>query len=193
MKENDLKSFKFRGVALRTHPLSPGRETGLPSAHNASNIKAQTNAQPALIRAMTEGDVKAVMPIEIASFEDPWTPLAFLADLQHNPCASYLVAYDEGQNVIGYIGWWRKPESVHIMRLAVSIDARRMGLGRALVGRAFVDAAECGKHFVQLDVRARNVIARKFYETLGFQEVETVAGYYGNDDAVRMAAPAQQP
>lgn len=142
------------------------------------------------IRSLAEADLGAVMAIEVSSFRDPWTPLAFALDLRHNPCARYTAALVNGE-VAGYLGWWSTPEGAAIVRVAVDPACRKAGVGRALVEQAAERARVEGHTVLTLEVRAGNTSARTFYARLGFQEASVRAAYYDDppDDAVVMALP----
>ena len=143
-----------------------------------------------VVRPLTEDDLGAVMGIEVASFRDAWTPLAFGLDVRHNPCARYSVAVVEGQ-VAGYLGWWSTPEGAAIVRVAVDPARRGAGVGRILVEQAARRARKEGADVLTLEVRESNAGARAFYERLGFQEVARRANFYDDppEDAVLMALP----
>lgn len=142
------------------------------------------------VRRMTESDLGSVMAIEIASFKDPWTPLAFALDMRHNPCAQYLVAVEDGV-LAGYLGWWNTPEGAVIVRVAVDPRGRKGGVGRLLVNYAAECACSQGCEMMALEVRAANEGARAFYERMGFQETALRENYYDDpvDDAVVMVRP----
>lgn len=146
-----------------------------------------------VVRPMAEEDIKAVMPMEIASFPDPWTPLAYALELSSNPCARYTVAEDGAGEVVGCMGWWKTPRGASVTHVVVAPEHRREGVGRALMDEAFARAAEAGCDCALLEVRAQNAGARSFYTRLGFQEVEVMEGYYSGpkDDAVVMAMPLE--
>lgn len=131
---------------------------------------------------MTEDDLGEVMPIELAAFPDPWTPLAYTTELRHNPSARYVVARDESGALSGYVGWWYAPDSASIAHIAVDERARRGGLGRALLEHACNAAAREGKEAMLLQVRRKNDGARAFYQALGFQQVDVSEHYYTNPD-----------
>ena len=143
---------------------------------------------PIVLRPLAEADLGAVMGIEIASFRDPWTPLAFALDVRHNPQAHYSTALCDGQ-VAGYIGWWDTPEGAVIVRVAVDSLSRGVGVGRALVERTARDARRVGCSMLLLEVRASNENARAFYAHLGFEEACVRSGYYDDppDDGIVMA------
>lgn len=162
-------------------------ETPLGFSGHDSLCERGATGLPLSMRPLVEGDLGAVMGIEIASFPDPWTPLAFALDLRHNPCAHYEVAVLQGA-VIGYLGWWCTSQGAVIVRIAVDATRRKTGAGRALVERCARHACELGCATLLLEVRAANEGARVFYRRLGFEEASVLAGFYADppDDAVVM-------
>lgn len=135
-----------------------------------------------LVRAMRESHLGAVMAIEIESFPDPWTPVAYASEIRHNGQARYVVAIDRAGEVKAYAGWWLMPEDAVIMRIAVSRDARRKGVGKLLVQCAIRDAVENGKRSVKLTVRQSNMGAHAFYKAMGFEAIGLAERYYTNPD-----------
>lgn len=141
----------------------------------------------AKIRPMLEDDLSGVMPIEIASFEDAWTPLAFALELRHNPCARYVVAVGEDGAIAGYAGYWNTPRGAAILKIATAPQARSAGIGSALLESVLEAARREGLRAARLDVRASNAVAQAFYRKHGFQREGTQPMYYGDEDAVIMA------
>lgn len=141
------------------------------------------------IRPMREGDIGAVMAIQMASFGDPWTPFAFALELRHNPCARYAVAVDSAGDTIGYAGWWEMKECASLVQIATAPAARRQGVAHALLAHVLSLAAEAGCPYLQLEVRSRNEGARAFYRAEGFVQVDARPGYYRSpdDDAIVLA------
>ena len=192
--------WKYAGPAFGSAPEA------LPKMHDAQAealpcdgpplASAEASARPpapaVAVRPLAEQGLGAVMAIEIASFRDPWTPLAFALDLRHNPCAHYTAAFTES-GLAGYLGWWGAPEGAAIVRVAVDPARRKAGVGRALVEQAVRDARAGGHGVLTLEVRAGNAQARGFYARLGFQEVAVRPAYYEDppDDAVVMALPLE--
>lgn len=98
----------------------------------------------------------------------------------------YLVAADEGR-VVGWLELHRAPaerlEHVAILTLAVAPNARRRGVGRALMRAAYAWCRRVGALKVSLNVRASNRGAVALYESEGFElegrernQVRLVAG-----------------
>ncbi len=143
------------------------------------------------VSPMTEEDLGEVMKIELASFPDPWTPLAYATEIRHNPLSHYVVARNNNGDLCGYIGWWDAPDASTIAHIAVDPHMRRSGAGRVLVDYACEIAATAGKQVMLLQVRSKNVGARAFYEKLGFAQADISKNYYTNpdDDGIIMMRP----
>ena len=147
-----------------------------------------------VVRAMEERDLVYVMPIEIDSFPDPWAPIAFLSDMQHNPRARYYVAL-LNEVVCGYLALWETSRGAEILKLAVAQNSREKGVGTLLVSTA-LEHLSCSKEngYVRVLVRASNVIAQEFYLRFGFAYVERFPQYYNAppEDALAFVFPVQQ-
>jgi|SRR5580692_10722039 ribosomal protein S18 acetylase RimI-like enzyme len=114
-----------------------------------------------------------------------WTP----ARVQHFICgtdSSVVVARREGR--IAAFGIMHYGDEVaHLNLLAVATAHRRQGLGRQLMRWLTTTAIEAGVFRINLEVRSRNEEARIFYESLGFDALNVVQGYYqGREAALRM-------
>jgi ribosomal-protein-alanine N-acetyltransferase len=75
-------------------------------------------------------------------------------------------------------------DEAEILTLAVMPEARRAGLGRALVGAAVEAAAARGAVAMLLEVAEGNAAARGLYAGLGFVLVGRRRRYYGDEDAL---------
>jgi ribosomal-protein-alanine N-acetyltransferase len=75
----------------------------------------------------------------------------------------------------------------HLSLLAVQPGYQRQRVGRQLLEWLEASARTAGIFKVDLELRATNDGARKFYAKLGFQEIGRKTAYYdGREDAVRM-------
>jgi ribosomal-protein-alanine N-acetyltransferase len=76
----------------------------------------------------------------------------------------------------------------HLNLLAVAPQYRRQGLGRQLLNWLTATAIEAGVFRINLELRTNNGGARAFYESLGFDQLGVVQGYYqGREAALRMS------
>jgi len=76
-----------------------------------------------------------------------------------------------------------------LLSMAVVPEARRQGLGRALMAQLEhrLDEHDCAE--VHLEVRASNVTAQSLYRAVGFRDSGRRAGYYSDtgEDALLMS------
>ena len=78
-------------------------------------------------------------------------------------------------------------DHAHLNLLAVEAGHQRRGLGRRLLSWLHDSARVAGTFDLSLELRANNVGARRFYESLGYQAGDLIPGYYqGLEDAQRM-------
>ena len=82
---------------------------------------------------MSTHHVEAVSQIEAQSFASPWSRASFDAEL-YNPRARYIIAL-EGEEVVGYAGYWRVFEEAHVTNIAIRPDRRGLGYGRHLMDK----------------------------------------------------------
>jgi ribosomal-protein-alanine N-acetyltransferase len=76
----------------------------------------------------------------------------------------------------------------HLNLLAVAPSHRRLGLGRQLMNWLTATAIEAGVFRIDLELRRDNCAARAFYQSLGFDQLGVVHGYYqGRESALRMS------
>jgi len=139
-----------------------------------------------IIREFKRPDVKRVLEIEMASFDDPY-PANILVDI-YNLGAGFLVA-QENNRVLGYIIFWIKFEDEgHIISIAVDKNYRRLEVGSKLVETSIEVFKKFEVKIIKLEVRVGNKGARKFYSKLGFKEEKIVENYYEDlEDAVIMS------
>ena len=79
-------------------------------------------------------------------------------------------------------------DRAHLNLLAVEGGHQRRGLGRRLMGWLHDSALVAGTFELGLELRANNVGARRFYESLGYKAGALIPGYYqGLEDAQRMS------
>ena len=127
-------------------------------------------------------DLGGLLAVEQASFLNPWTRDMYVAELR-NPEVSYLlVAKDSAGRVVGFCGFWRVVDEIHINNLAVLPEYRRQGIASMILGRVFAEGRRAGAGRATLEVRRSNEIARRLYERFGFTVAGVRRGYYRNPD-----------
>ena len=115
-----------------------------------------------------------------------WMPQRVAAHIR-SPDSNVLTAWVEGR-LTGFAIMQFYDEHAHLNLLAVDPAARRFGIGRQLLAWLEETALAGGIFTITLEVRAGNVGARRFYQALGYQETDSLPGYYsGRETAIRMA------
>jgi ribosomal-protein-alanine N-acetyltransferase len=156
--------------------------------------------QPYLIRAMHTIDVPRVSYIEMRSFTMPWSPMAYLHEINHNPNAAMAVIqaplpeeapwYIEHE-LMAFAGLWQRRRRAHISTLASHPDYRGRGFGELILVAMIAKAIAIGVKQVTLDVRVSNVVAQNLYRKYEFDYANLQVGYYSDDgeDAYLMIIP----
>jgi ribosomal-protein-alanine acetyltransferase len=135
------------------------------------------------LRPATERDLEAIMALETSIFvTDAWSSSAMRQELVASH--SYYLVAERGGRVVAYSGLRAVPggTDADIQSIAVAPDARRHGLGGALMGAMIAEAARRGALEVFLEVRADNPGAQQLYEGLGFEAIAVRPRYYQPDD-----------
>ena len=108
----------------------------------------------------------------------PWSADDF-ADLKKSGCE--IIA---SQN--GFIVYRTTLDEAEIITIGVHPDARRTGIGSALLGVMEADLKKNGVKHIFLEVAADNAPARALYEQNGFVQIGVRPRYYDGVDAIMM-------
>jgi ribosomal-protein-alanine acetyltransferase len=126
-------------------------------------------------RPLAPGDLGYVAALEAQIHAAPWT----LGNFRDALAAGYStrVAEREGR-IIAYGVLMLAPGEAQILNVSVVPDARREGLGRALVEQFIHDARRLGAEQCFLEVRVSNRAAIALYESAGFTRIARRTAYY---------------
>jgi [ribosomal protein S18]-alanine N-acetyltransferase len=148
------------------------------------------------IRAMTDGDVRAVVEIERGSYQFPWSEGIFRDCLRVGYVCRVVLS---GEELIGYGIMSTGAGEAHILNLCVRESYRCRGIGRTLLEHLLARAGTAGSSEAYLEVRPSNTAAIRLYQTLGFEPIGVRRGYYqalgGREDAavLRLALRGRRP
>ena len=138
----------------------------------------------ASIRPMRAGDVPAVVLIERAAYQFPWSEGIFRDCLRVGYVCRVVAA---GEDVAGYGVMSVGAGEAHVLNLCIAEAHRCRGLGRQLLRSLLECAGSAGAAEVFLEVRPSNITAIRLYLALGFEQVGMRRGYYqavnGREDA----------
>ncbi len=136
------------------------------------------------IRSLRYSDLPQVIAIERRAFPTPWSLAMFVLELS-KPSGICLAVTESGR-IVGYLICSRYDQAWHLMNVAVDPDARRRGLGSALLAAMIERAGEDAPY--TLEVRTSNFGAIAMYERFGFRAAGTRRRYYTDtgEDALIM-------
>lgn len=128
------------------------------------------------LRALKSSDVEALVLLEARAQPLPWTRAQLEEELAHDD-ARVRGAFG-GEDLLGYAAWRKNVDELWLLNLAVAPEARRQGIGRALLDDGASLARSLGVQELWLEVRASNEGARRLYEAAGYREVTRRREYY---------------
>ena len=142
---------------------------------------------PFSIRHMQSSDIDAVLDIDKLSFPTPTKREIFEYELHENKLAEYHCLL-EGEQIVGYDGFWIIGDEMHISTIAVHPNWLGKGLGSLLLINMLSIAQQCPITMVTLEVRQTNHRAQSLYAKYQFEKVGVRRKYYRdtNEDAVLM-------
>ena len=119
---------------------------------------------------------------------EPWSEQALLVLCREH--GTGFVALSEDGTPLAYVGMTYAADEGSITNVATHPDARRQGLGRAVVSALLSHAPTLGLTDVYLEVRVSNEAAIALYRSLGFEEVGRRRHFYRHptEDALLMRA-----
>ena len=125
---------------------------------------------------MAQSHVAALAALERACFSDPWSEAGLSEELS-NPHAVFRVAVED-DTVLGYVGMHHLLDEGFITNVAVSPDARRRGVARALLADLTAYGTAHGLYRITLEVRVGNTPAITLYEGAGYTRDGVRPGFY---------------
>jgi len=140
------------------------------------------------IRCYRPGDIDQLHAIDRICFDESiaYSRAELLYYLRH-PRAVGKVA-ERAASIVGFaLGRIEEKLFGHVITLDVMPEARRCGIGAALLESLHADFRSAGLPVAVLEVDVANTGAQRFYQRWGYEQVETLRGYYnGGRDAYRM-------
>lgn len=131
------------------------------------------------IRALTPGDVAAVVEIESQAFTTPWKAETFRSMIDRDG-VELIVMVHKAHGVIGYAVLWCILDQGELANLALDSVHRGSGLGEHLLRHVLGASRDRGVRKLFLEVRASNAKAIELYARFGFEDAGLRPGYYDN-------------
>ena len=128
-----------------------------------------------IIARMTAEQIHQVAELEAKCFSEPWSEKSLEMLIDGRGVA--FVAMIDG-NFAGYGGMMTVLDEGQITNIAVSPEARRLGIGRELVSALQNYAKENTFSLLSLEVRESNLPAISLYERCGWKKQGIRKGFY---------------
>ena len=149
-----------------------------------SSVKQEVEFASVEIRPMHELDVPAIVVIERAAYQFPWSEGIFRDCLRVGYVCRVI---DVGGDMAGYGIMSTGAGEAHILNVCVADDYRGRGLARRVLAYLLERARAAGMHEAFLEVRPSNTTAARLYHSMGLEQVGVRRGYYqatvGREDA----------
>jgi [ribosomal protein S18]-alanine N-acetyltransferase len=139
-------------------------------------------------RRIESRDVESILEIQSASPEVAQWTLWDYNRVAQGDMAGWVA--EEESEISGFLVARRVGSDIEILNFAVRLDARRCGMGGALLKAALAWGADLRAEKALLEVRASNFAALQFYEHRGFEVVGRRPRYYlsPTEDALLLSA-----
>ena len=151
------------------------------SPEDTVSMNTDGNSPDFRIREAVPGDLPALSAIEQRCFTDPWSE-RLIRDCLENDSLYRMYAAEDESGIVGYGVLSMVADEAGVDNLAVLPEARRQGIGAALLSRMIFEAGIHGMTWVFLEVRESNAPAIALYERAGFVEVGFRRNYYQNPE-----------
>lgn len=126
------------------------------------------------IREVEENELMDLFDIEQSSFKNSYR-ISTLADMYGKSSYKFLGIFNRNR-LAGYIILLDSVDIYEVIKIAVSPNYRKRGMGKKLLGSVLKDLDKN----LMLEVRVSNQPAISLYEGLGFKEINIRKGYYGD-------------
>ena len=133
---------------------------------------------PGTVRALVEGDLDWLMPMDAGSFAEAWEEAAWRNELGSR--LGHYIALEQDGVPVAFGGFWLVAGEAQVMRLAVDPGRRGEKLGLRLLEAMQEEARRLDAFEMTLEVRESNIPARRTYDHVGFAECGRREGYYGD-------------
>jgi ribosomal-protein-alanine N-acetyltransferase len=150
----------------------------------------QDRPAPFTYRRMAVEDLDRIMEIEKDGFTHPWSADLLRREMMHDWSTILLATERRGlaEAILGFVVFWLVHDELHVLNIATALEARRRGVGWALMEEAATRARQAGAILATLEVRRSNQGAIALYRALGYRQVGVRPNYYADEgeDAIVM-------
>ncbi len=123
------------------------------------------------VRRIGASEAVACAKIHAPAFAHPWSASEFESLLCDQSCLADGAYLGARAKLTGFCLSRRAADEAEILSIAVASDARRGGVGKALLATHLARLAGCGTKVLFLEVESGNLPAIGLYQHFGFVEV----------------------
>ncbi len=128
------------------------------------------------IRWMIRGDTPAVLNIEAASFENPWSEDTLIRTLRNRNTIGMVA--ELADEVVGVMIYELHKNRLHLINFAVAPHVRRQGIGSTMIEKLVSKLSHDRRNRIMLEVRESNLAALLFFKSQGFRAIKILRDYY---------------
>ena len=128
------------------------------------------------IRWMIRRDTPAVLNIEAASFENPWSEDELIRTLRHREVIGMVA--ELADEVVGVMIYELHKNRLHLIKFAVAPQARRQGIGSTMIEKLVSKLSHDRRNRIMLEVSESNLAALLFFKSQGFRAIKILRDYY---------------
>jgi ribosomal-protein-alanine N-acetyltransferase len=141
------------------------------------------------MRVFAKGDMREVLQIEQATFEQPWTEEDFRRCLRLGNCI-FMVA-ELRRVVAGFMVYQLLARQFYMLNFAVHPAYRRKGIGTKMVEKIASVLRPEARNEIIFDVRETNLPIQLFLQKSGFWATRVLRSHYEDtgEDGYRMVYP----
>ena len=140
------------------------------------------------IRPASLEDIPAIVRLENATHQLPWTSQQFISSME---VGHYSVVLEEAETILGFAIYSPIIPESHLLNIAIDPKHQGKGLGKKLLKKIIFQNKTIGVTTISLEVRASNRTAINLYKNMGFLKDAIRAEYYSGtprEDALLMSA-----
>ncbi len=123
------------------------------------------------VRLIGSSEAAACAAIHATAFAHPWSVSEFESLLADQTCVADGAFTGAKPRLVGFCLSRRASDEAEILSIAVAADARRSGLGKAILSTHLARLASYGTKTLFLEVESGNVPAIRLYAYFGFVQV----------------------
>jgi len=128
------------------------------------------------IRWMIRRDTPAVLNIEAASFENPWSEDELIRTLRNREVIGMVA--ELADEVVGVMIYELHKNRLHLLNFSVAPHVLRQGVGSTMIEKLVSKLSHDRRNRIMLEVSESNLAALLFFKSQGFRAIKILRDYY---------------